>query len=106
MGKPCVCPLQFETFRINGEGRTQGSSIQNMSEPRPTILVIEDEPPLQKFLRATLENEGYNIIVATRGEEGLRHASVGQPDLVILDLGLPDIDGMEVTRRLREWTAV
>jgi two-component system, OmpR family, KDP operon response regulator KdpE len=77
-----------------------------MSEPRPTILVIEDEPPLQKFLRATLENEGHNVIVASRGEEGLRHASVGQPDLVILDLGLPDMDGMEVTRRLREWSAV
>lgn len=77
-----------------------------MSEPLPTILVIEDEPPLQKFLRVTLENEQYNVIVASRGEEGLRHASVGQPDLIILDLGLPDIDGMEVTRRLREWTAV
>ncbi|HEV2687228.1 MAG TPA: response regulator, partial [Bryobacteraceae bacterium] len=77
-----------------------------MSEPRPTILVIEDEPPLQKFLRATLENEGYSVVVAGRGEEGLRHASVGQPDLIILDLGLPDMDGMEVTRRLREWMAV
>jgi len=77
-----------------------------MSEPRPTILVIEDEPPLQKFLRVTLENEQYNVIVASRGEEGLRHASVGQPDLVILDLGLPDIDGLEITKRLREWTAI
>ena len=74
-----------------------------MSEPRPTILVIEDEPPLQKFLRVTLESQNYNVIEATRGEEGLRHAAVGQPDLVILDLGLPDIDGLEVTRRLREW---
>src|SRR6267154_6771454 len=80
--------------------------MQSMSEPRPTILVIEDEPPLQKFLRLTLENEQYSVIVASRGEEGLRHASVGQPDLVILDLGLPDIDGLEVTKRLREWTSI
>ena len=77
-----------------------------MSEPRPTILVIEDEPPLQKFLRVTLESQQYNVIEATRGEEGLRHAAVGQPDLVILDLGLPDVDGIEVTRRLREWSSI
>ena len=77
-----------------------------MSDPLPNILVIEDEPALQKFLRVTLENQQYRVTVATRGEEGLRHASVGQPDLVILDLGLPDIDGMEVTRRLREWSAI
>src|SRR5579872_6241419 len=77
-----------------------------MAELRPNILVIEDEPPLQKFLRVTLEAQNYNVIEATRGEEGLRHAAVGQPDLVILDLGLPDIDGLEVTRRLREWSAV
>src|SRR5437588_143864 len=83
-----------------------GPSREAMPEPRPTILVIEDEPPLQKFLRVTLESQDYNVIVATRGEEGLRHAAVGQPDLVILDLGLPDMDGVEVTKRLREWSAV
>ena len=68
-----------------------------MAEPRPTILAIEDDPSLQKFLRVTLENQNYNVIEASRGEEGLRHASVGQPDLIILDLGLPDLDGVEVT---------
>ncbi|QOV89994.1 response regulator [Humisphaera borealis] len=77
-----------------------------MSESRSNILVIEDEPPLRKFLRVTLESQNYNVIEATRGEEGLRHAAVGQPDLVILDLGLPDVDGIEVTRRLREWSSV
>ena len=76
-----------------------------MATLKPTILVIEDEPPLRKFLRATLESQNFKVIEATRGEEGLRHASVGQPDLVILDLGLPDIDGIEVTRRLRAWTS-
>jgi two-component system, OmpR family, KDP operon response regulator KdpE len=77
-----------------------------MATLKPTILVIEDEPPLRAFLRVTLEEQNYKVIEATRGEEGLRHASVGQPDLVILDLGLPDIDGIEVTRRLREWTSI
>jgi two-component system KDP operon response regulator KdpE len=73
---------------------------------KPTILVIEDEPSLQKFLRVTLESQNYSVIEATRGEEGLRHASVAQPDLIILDLGLPDVDGIEVTRRLRSWSAI
>jgi two-component system KDP operon response regulator KdpE len=77
-----------------------------MAEPKPTILVIEDEPPLQKFLRLTLGAQDYNVIEAVTGEQGLRHAVMGRPDLVILDLGLPDLDGVEVTRRLREWTAI
>jgi two-component system KDP operon response regulator KdpE len=77
-----------------------------MSEPLPTILVIEDDPALQKFLRATLETQNYRVIIAARGEEGLRHAATSQPDLIILDLGLPDIDGVEVTRRLREASAI
>jgi two-component system KDP operon response regulator KdpE len=77
-----------------------------MAELHPTILVIEDEPPLQKFLRVTLESQDYKVIEAARGEEGLRHAAAAQPDLIILDLGLPDLDGIEVTRRLREWSAI
>src|SRR5688500_5915232 len=77
-----------------------------MAELHATILVIEDEPPLQKFLRVTLETQDYTVIAATRGEDGLRQAAASRPDLVILDLGLPDMDGVEVTRRLREWSAV
>src|SRR5256714_2048863 len=75
-----------------------------MPELHRTILVIEDDPPLQKFLRVTLGTQDYNIIEAATGEQGLRHAAASQPDLIILDLGLPDIDGVEVTRRLREWS--
>ncbi len=71
-----------------------------------TILIIEDEPPLRKFLRVSLEAHGHSVIEAAGGEEGIRQAAAGQPDLVILDLGLPDIDGVTVTRRLREWTAM
>src|ERR1043166_5613425 len=77
-----------------------------MPDPKPTVLVIEDEPPLQKFLRVTLGTQDYNVSEATTGEQGLRHAATARPDLIVLDLGLPDIDGVELTRRLREWSAV
>jgi two-component system KDP operon response regulator KdpE len=77
-----------------------------MPDLKPTILVIEDEPALQKFLRVTLEAQNFKIIEATTGEQGLRHASTSVPDLIVLDLGLPDIDGVEVTKKLREWTAI
>ncbi|MCY2952699.1 MAG: response regulator [Planctomycetota bacterium] len=77
-----------------------------MSELSPAILVIEDEPPLQKFLQATLSSQGYQIISSVTGKDGLMQAASRQPDLIILDLGLPDMDGIEVTRQLREWSAI
>ncbi len=67
------------------------------------ILIIEDEPPIRRFLKASLSNEGYRISEAVSGEEGLRMAAAHPPDLVILDLGLPDLDGQDVLKRLREW---
>ncbi|MBL8825851.1 MAG: response regulator [Planctomycetaceae bacterium] len=67
------------------------------------ILIIEDEQPIRRFLKASLSNEGYRVSEATGGEEGLRLASAQPPDLVILDLGLPDLDGQDVLMRLREW---
>ena len=70
------------------------------------VLVIEDEPPIRRFLRPTLTSQGYRLVEAETGEDGLVQAATRQPDLVILDLGLPDLDGLEVIRRLREWTAV
>src|SRR3954447_26135343 len=77
-----------------------------MAEPKPTILLIEDEPPLLRFLRVTLGTQDYRIIEAMTGEQGLRHVATAQPDLIILDLGLPDIDGVQVTKKLREWSAI
>ena len=70
------------------------------------VLVIEDEPEIRRFLRASLVAQGFRLVEATSGDEGLRQAATRQPDIVVLDLGLPDVDGLEVIRHLREWTAV
>jgi two-component system, OmpR family, KDP operon response regulator KdpE len=70
------------------------------------VLVIEDDRSMRRLLKAALENNGYRLVEAENGEEGLRQAATRSPDLVLLDLGLPDLDGLEVTRRLREWSAV
>jgi len=69
----------------------------------PLILVIEDEQPIRRFLRASLTAEGYQVQEAEMGGQGLRLARQQPPDLVILDLGLPDVDGQEVLKSLREW---
>src|SRR4051794_21418950 len=77
-----------------------------MADSKANILVIEDEPPLRKFLRVTLGSQDYNVLEASTGEEGLSLAATNKPDLIILDLGLPDIDGVELTRRLRQWSTI
>ena len=77
-----------------------------MTDNRPIILVIEDDPPIRRFLRASLANHDYEVVQAETGREALAMAAQQPPELVILDLGLPDMDGIEVIRRLRDWTAV
>src|ERR1043166_9193340 len=77
-----------------------------MADNHPTVLVIEDEAQIRRFLRATLTANGYQTLEATTAQEGLVQAATRQPEIVILDLGLPDLDGLEVTRRLREWTTM
>ena len=72
----------------------------------PIVIVIEDEPQIRRFLRATLHAHGYRLFEATTGSDGLIEAASRQPDVVIVDLGLPDMDGLEVIRRLREWSSV
>ena len=74
--------------------------------PEPTVVLIEDEPQIRRFLRATLGAEGYRLFEATTGADGLVQAGSRQPDVVIVDLGLPDMDGLDVIRRLREWCTV
>jgi two-component system KDP operon response regulator KdpE len=70
------------------------------------VVLIEDEPQIRRFLRATLGSQGYRLHETTSGEEGLVEVATRQPDVVILDLGLPDMDGLQVIRRLREWSKV
>jgi two-component system KDP operon response regulator KdpE len=72
----------------------------------PVLVLIEDEPQIRRFLRATLGSHGYRLHEAETGEDGLIEAASRQPDVVILDLGLPDVDGLQVIRRLREWSKV
>lgn len=77
-----------------------------MADDKGLILLIEDEPQMRRFLRITLQGHGYRLIEAASGQEGLTEAATRNPDLILLDLGLPDIDGLEVTKRLREWTQI
>ena len=72
----------------------------------PVVVVIEDEPQIRRFLRATLQGQSYRLFEAETGADGLIEAATRQPDIVIIDLGLPDMDGLEVIRRLREWSSV
>jgi two-component system KDP operon response regulator KdpE len=73
--------------------------------PAPTVLVIEDEPQMRRFLRSALEGHGYKVVEVGTAREGLAQAAGRNPDVILLDLGLPDADGIDVTRRLREWAA-
>ena len=70
----------------------------------PHILIIDDEVQIQRALRTILSEKQFRVSTAGRGEEGLALAAANEPDLIILDLGLPDMDGVEVCKRLREWT--
>ncbi|HEY8378295.1 MAG TPA: response regulator [Nannocystis sp.] len=77
-----------------------------MSEQGPLVLIVEDEAPLRRFLRAALVAQNYRLVEAETAAEGLQRATEHNPDIVLLDLGLPDGDGLDVTSRLREWTRV
>jgi two-component system, OmpR family, KDP operon response regulator KdpE len=72
----------------------------------PKILVVEDEQEIRRFLRASLVHHGYRLIESETGQNGLMQAASQQPELVILDLGLPDIDGMDVIRQIRAWSQI
>ena len=72
----------------------------------PTIIIIEDEAQIRRFLRTTLTSEDYQVIEAETGRQGLTEAATRKPDLIILDLGLPDVDGVEVVKELRAWSSI
>jgi two-component system KDP operon response regulator KdpE len=80
--------------------------METLRAASPTVVVIEDEPQIRRFVRTALEAEGCHVMEADTGERGLVEAGTRKPDLVILDLGLPDRDGVDVVRDLRSWSAV
>jgi two-component system KDP operon response regulator KdpE len=77
-----------------------------MNKPSNIVLLIDDEPKIRRFLHAGFELQGYSVIEAENGADGLKAATFSAPDLVILDLGLPDLHGSEVLERLRSWSNV
>jgi two-component system KDP operon response regulator KdpE len=82
---------------VSGEGKEGAATL---------VLVVEDEVAIRKFLRAALEGQGYAYAEAGTGAEGIAQASMRVPDVVLLDLGLPDLDGLEVVRRIRSWSGL
>jgi len=77
-----------------------------MKQDKELILLIEDEPQMRRFLRVTLQSHGYRLIEVPTAQEGLMQATTRNPDVILLDLGLPDMDGIDVTMRFREWSEV
>ena len=77
-----------------------------MSEPAPVVVAIEDDPQIRRFLRTGLESHGFQVHEAATGGEGVAEAAKRRPDVVILDLGLPDMDGVDVVKKIREWSAL
>jgi two-component system KDP operon response regulator KdpE len=77
-----------------------------MTEPSIRVLIVDDEPQIRRFLRTSLSAHGYRVIEASCGKEAIALTTTERPELVLLDLGLPDMDGLEVIRRLREWSPV
>ena len=75
-----------------------------MTSPGPVILLVEDEPQMRRFLRVALEGSGYRYLEAGTGQEGLSLAVQHRPDAILLDLGLPDMDGLGLVTSLREWS--
>ncbi|MFO7730346.1 MAG: response regulator [Spirochaetia bacterium] len=75
-------------------------------ETKPLVLVVEDDPPIKNFLRTSLKNHDYRLLLVEKGAEAISMTASHMPDLILLDLGLPDIDGIEVIRQLRSWSRI
>ena len=74
--------------------------------PGPKVLIVDDEPQIRRFLRASLQSHDYVVVEAENGKEAVRVCTVQKPDLLILDLGLPDMDGLDVIKLVREWSQI
>jgi two-component system KDP operon response regulator KdpE len=77
-----------------------------MATHEATVLLIEDEAEIRRFLRTSLPDHGYRLYEATTGADGLAQAKARNPDIILIDLGLPDVDGTEVIRQVREWATI
>ncbi len=77
-----------------------------MSNSNPRVLIIDDERTIRRFLRASLTVHGYAVFEAVNGQEGINAVVINRPDLIILDMGLPDMTGIKVIQQLREWTQI
>ena len=75
-----------------------------MNAQKTRVLIVDDEPQILRFLRTTLSANGFDVVEAATGSEALRHAAADAPDVIVLDLGLPDMDGKDVLKKLREWS--
>lgn len=85
---------------------TPSSPSPKRDDATHVALVIDDEPQIRRLLHVTLESNGYRVFDAATGQEGIAQAAQRRPDIVLLDLGLPDLDGVQVLKRLREWSRV
>ena len=77
-----------------------------MNAPRAKVLVVDDEPQIRRFLRTSLDAHGYEVIEADGGQEAIKRTGVEKPEVIVLDLGLPDMSGFDVLKRIREWSDV
>lgn len=77
-----------------------------MTDKGPRVLVIDDEPQIRKLLKVSLQAYGYTLDEADTGKDGINRTAIFKPDLIIVDLGLPDIDGKEVVKQIRDWSGV
>lgn len=77
-----------------------------MSENKLTVLIVDDEQSIRRFLRVSLESQKYAIVEASTGQDALAKVVSEKPDIVVLDLGLPDMDGVDITRLIRQWTQI
>jgi len=93
-------PEAAETFS------THNRAMNKPESTRTTILIVDDEAQIRRLLRACLEMEGYTVFEAATGKAGIEEAVRSQPQLVLLDMGLPDMEGLAVLKRLREWSQV